>query len=454
MEDVLERKDYVKEYLRRTPGSKRLYERAAKVMPGGISHRARFIAPYPPCIQKVEGARMWDVDGNQYIDLWMGHYALILGHKSEVSREALQEAADLGTHWGTLHEHEIKFGELIREVVPCAEKMVFGVSGTESTMYAVRLARAFTQRRIILKIAGGWHGASSDLAWAIHSPFEKPESSGIIPELGNYVKPLLFNDIEASRKVIREVKEDLAAVIVEPVVGGGGMIPADNEYLQMLREETSRWGALLIFDEVITGFRLALGGAQEFYGIKPDLATLGKVCGGGTNLGIIAGRADVLSLCDPTLKREKGQGVMLGGGTFSCTPLTMVLGYRTVEYLKDHQNEIYPKINRMGQTLRDGMAEIFRKSGVVGKTLGQGSLCGVYFPYDPQTVVKNTNQLEELTDMRKWEHEFRIRMLNHGVFVMHGVGAVSFAHGEKEIQTILSAVERVAEEMRADAERA
>ncbi len=268
---------------------------------------------------------MWDVDGNEYIDLWMGHYALILGHRSKVSREALKEAADLGTHWGTLHEHEIKFGELIQEVVPCAEKMVFGVSGTEATMYAVRLARAFTGRRTILKIAGGWHGASSDLAWAIHSPFEKPESSGIIPELGNYVKPLLFNDIEASCKVIRDVKEDLAAVIVEPVVGGGGMIPADKEYLQVLREETSRWGALLIFDEVITGFRLALGGAQEFYGIKPDLATLGKVCGGGANLGIIAGRADVLALCDPTLKREKGQGVLLGGGTFSCTPLTMVI---------------------------------------------------------------------------------------------------------------------------------
>jgi len=394
---------------------------------------------------------MWDVDGNEYVDLWMGHYALILGHKSKVSSQALKEVADLGTHWGTLHEYEIRFGELIQEIVPCAEKMVFGVSGTEATMHAVRLARGFTKRRVVLKVAGGWHGASSDLAWAIHEPFEKPESSGIILELGNYMKSIIFNEIDPTRKAIQEVKDDLAAVIVEPLVGGGGMIPADKEYLQMLRQETSKSGALLIFDEVITGFRLALGGAQEFYGIKPDLATFGKVCGGGTNIGIVAGRADVFSLCDATIKREKGQNVMVGGGTFSCTPLTMVLGYRTLEYLKNHQDEIYPKINQMGQNLREGMAEVFEKNGVVGKTLGQGSLCGAYFPYDPQTVVKNTNQLEELTDMHKLEHEFRMRMLNHGVFVMHALGAVSFAHGGKDIQAILTTVERVAQEMKAKA---
>lgn len=451
MEDVMEQRDYVKEYLKRTPGSKKLYERAAKIMPGGISHRARFIAPYPPCIKKAEGARMWDVDGNEYIDLWMGHYALILGHKPKVSKEALKEVADLGTHWGTLHEHEVKLGEFIQEIVPCAEKIIFGVSGTEATMYAVRLARGFTKRRMILKVAGGWHGANSDLAWAIHKPFEKPESSGIIPELGNYIKSIIFNDIDATLKTIREVKDDLAAVIVEPVVGGGGMIPADKEYLQMLRQETNKLGALLIFDEVITGFRLALGGAQEFYGIKPDLATMGKVCGGGTNLGIVAGRADIFSLCDATIKREKGQNVMVGGGTFSCTPMTMVLGFRTVEYLKDHEHEIYPKINQMGQKVREGMAEVFKKNGIAGKTLGLGSLCGAYFPYNPQTVVKNTNQLEELTDMQKLEHEFRMRMFNHGVFVMHGVGAVSFAHSDKDLQAILVAAEGVAQEMKAKA---
>jgi len=451
METRMEEKDYVKEYLRRTPGSRKLYERAAKIMPGGMSHRARFVAPYPPCIQKADGARIWDVDGNEYIDLWMGHHALILGHRSNVSREALKEVAGLGTHWGTLHEYEVRFGELIQEIVPCAEKMIFGVSGTEATMYAVRLARGFTKRRIILKVAGGWHGGNSDLAWAIHTPFDKPESAGIIPELGNYVKPIIFNDIEATRRVIQEVKDDLATIIVEPVVGGGGMIPADKEYLQMLRDETGTLGALLIFDEVITGFRLALGGAQEFYGIKPDMATFGKVCGGGAPLGLIAGRADVLSLCDGTIKREKGEGVMVGGGTFSCTPLTMVLGYRTVEYLKDHQDAIYPKINQMGQKLREGVAEIFKKNGVAGKTLGLGSLSGVYFPYDPKTVVKNTNQLEELTDMHKWEHEFRTRMFNHGIFAMHGIGSVSFAHTDKDLQTILAAVERVAKEMKAKA---
>jgi glutamate-1-semialdehyde 2,1-aminomutase len=447
----MEEKNYVKEYMKRTPGSRKLYERAAKVMPGGISHRARFIAPYPICMKNADGNKIWDVDGNEYIDLWMGHYALILGHKSKVSKDALKEVTDLGTHWGCLHEYEVKFGELLQEVVPCAERMLFGVSGTEATMYAVRLARGFTKRWVILKVVGGWHGGNSDLAWALHPPFEKPESAGIIPELGKYTKSIILNDMQATQKVIQEVKDDLAAVIIEPVVGGGGMIPADKEYLQMLRQETSKLGALLIFDEVITGFRLALGGAQEFYGIKPDLATMGKVCGGGANLGIVAGRADVLSLCDATIKRAKGENVMVGGGTFSCSPFTMVLGYKTVEYLKDHQHEIYPKINQMGQKIREGMTEIFKKNGIAGKTLGLGSLCGAYFPRDPKTVVKNTNQLEELTDMHKLEHDFRMRMYNHGVYVMHGVGAVSFAHGEREVQAILTAVDSVAREMKAEA---
>jgi glutamate-1-semialdehyde 2,1-aminomutase len=444
----MEERDYVKEYLKRTPNSKKVYDRAAKVMPGGISHRARFIAPYPVSIQKADGPKMWDVDGNEYIDLWMGHYALILGHKPKITKEAFAEVAEMGTHWGTLHEHEVKFGELLQQVVPCAEKMIFGVSGTESTMYAVRLARGFTKKRIILKVMGGWHGANSELSWAIHKPFEKSESAGIISELGNYVKPIIYNEIESTHRAIQEVKDDLAGVIVEPVVGGGGMIPADKEFLSMLRQETAKLGALLIFDEIITGFRLALGGGQEFYGIKPDLATLGKVCGGGTNLGIVAGRADVLSLCDPTIKRAKGENVMVGGGTFSATPLTMVLGYRTVEYLKNHKNEVYPKISQLGKKLREGMADTFKKNGLSGKTMGQESLCGVYFPYDPKTIVKNTNQLEDLTDLQKLEHEFRIRMLNHGVFVMHGVGSVSFAHTEKDIQTILAAADKVAKEMK------
>jgi glutamate-1-semialdehyde 2,1-aminomutase len=398
-------------------------------------------------MNKASGSRIWDADGNEYVDLWIGHFALILGHNPPIVKEALEEVSNLGTHWGIVHEHEVKFAELIQENVPCAERLVLGVSGTEATMYAVRLARAFTKRRVVLKVAGGWHGANSELAWAIKGPYDHPESAGIIEEMGRYLKPISFNDVESTLKTIYEVKDDLAAIIVEPVVGAGGLIPADQGYLEILREETRKLGALLIFDEIITGFRLALGGAQEVYGITPDLVTLGKVVGGGTNLGVVAGRSDIFALCDPTVPRKKGEGVMVGGGTFSCSPLSMIVGYKVVEYLTKHADDVYFRINRLGQRLREGVEEKFQKHGILGKTTGTGSLCGAYFPYEADTVVKNPEEMQQLTDIHKVDHEFRIRMMNNGVFVMHGVGGVSMAHSDEDIDHVLAAAEEVAIEM-------
>ena len=235
----MEEKDYIKRYLERTPVSRKLFERAQKVMPGGVSHRMRYYPPYPIFIKGADGSRIWDVDGHEYVDLWMGHYALILGHKPMLVKGALEQVADLGPHWGILHEYQVQFAELIQQTVPCAEKIVFTVSGTEATMHAVRLARGFTKRQVILKISGGWHGANNELIWAIRKPFDKPESAGLLPEIGKYTQPIIFNDQESTLKTIGEVKDDLAAIIVEPVVGAGGMIPADKRYLDMLRQETS-----------------------------------------------------------------------------------------------------------------------------------------------------------------------------------------------------------------------
>jgi glutamate-1-semialdehyde 2,1-aminomutase len=381
----------------------------------------------------------------------MGHYALILGHKPGVVKSALEEVAEVGLHWGIVHEYQVQFAELIQQTVPCAEKIIFGVSGTEATMHAVRLARGFTKKRVILKISGGWHGANNELLRAIRKPFDKPESAGLIPEMGKYTKPVDFNEVESTLRTIREVKDDLAGVIVEPVVGSGGLIPADKGYLEMLRQETRKCGALLIFDEIITGYRLSLGGAQEVYGITPDLATLGKVCGGGANLGVIAGRADILSLCDPTIKREKGEGVVVGGGTFSCSPLSMIVGYRVVEYLKNHAKGLYPRIDHLGKKLREGTDGAFKRNGIAGRSTGVGSLCGAYFPYKPETIVRNPTEMQQLTDLEKLDHEFKVRMLNHGVFVMHGGGGVSFAHSDEDIERVIAATERVAQEMSANA---
>ncbi len=443
-----EEMDYLAQYQTRTPVSKTLSERARKVMPGGVSHRFRHISPYPFFIKEAKGSKMWDVDGNEYVDLWMGHFALILGHMPQIVKEALRDISDLGTHWGIVHEHEVKFAELLQGIVPCAERLVFGVSGTEATMYAVRLARGFTKRRVVLKVAGGWHGANSELSWAIKRPYDQPESAGVIEEMGRYLKPITFNDVESTLKTIYEVKDDLAAIIVEPVVGAGGMIPADQAYLEVLREETRKLGAILIFDEIITGFRLALGGAQEVYGITPDLATLGKVVGGGTNLGIVAGKADIFALCDPTIPRKKGENVMVGGGTFSCSPLSMIVGYRVVEYLKKNATDVYPRIDGLGQRLRQGIVDAFQKHGVRTKGTGKGSLCAIYFPHEAETVAKSPEDMQQLTDLEKLDNEYRLRMINHGVFIMHGGGAVSMAHTDEDIDRIIAASEEVAKEMR------
>ncbi len=441
-------KDYIRQYLSRTPRSKILFERAQKAMPGGVSHRYRFIPPYPFYVGKVGGSKIWDMDGNEYVDLWMGHFALILGHKASTVQEALREVIEVGTHWGIVHEHEIRFAELIQETVPCAEKVIFGVSGTEATMHALRLARGFTKKRVILKVAGGWHGANNELIWAIRSPYEKPESLGVLPEIAQYTQPIIFNDLESTLLTLHRVKEDLAAVIVEPVVGSGGMIPANPEYLEMLRQETRKWGALLIFDEIITGYRVALGGAQAVYGIKPDMVTMGKVCGGGAHLGVIAGRGDILSLCDATIKRPKGESVMVGGGTFSCSPLSMIVGSRVVEYLKNNAQEVYPRISQLGERLREGMVKAFEEKDLPAQATGMGSLCGLYFPHKRETVVRSPNQMNELTDLEKVDQEFRLRMMNHGVFVMHGGGAVSFAHTEEDIARVIKATAEVAQEMK------
>jgi glutamate-1-semialdehyde 2,1-aminomutase len=441
--------DHIALYLERTRRSRQLYERATKVMPGGVSHRYRFIAPHPFFVKEAQGSHIWDVDGNQYVDLWMGHFALILGHRSRVAQEAFEEASRLGTHWGIVHEYQVRFAELIQEIVPCAERIVFGVSGTEVTMYAVRLARGFTRRNTILKMEGGWHGANSELLWAVKPPYQTPESAGLVPGLERYLRAVPFNDLEGTLRVIQEVGDDLAGIIVEPLVGAGGFLAAQREYLEMLREETLRRGALLIFDEIITGFRLSLQGAQGTYGIVPDLATLGKVVGGGTNLGVIAGRADVMALCDPTIPRAKGEAVVLGGGTFSCSPLSMIVGYRVVEYLKQKGDALYPAIAEKGQRIRAGMVEALGQNNILARSTGMGSLCGLYFPKDASTVARNPGEIQRFTDVELLDQEFRIRMMNHGVFVMHGGGAVSAAHTEEDVERILGATREVAREIAA-----
>ena len=435
------------DYRKKTPLSESLFKRAKEVMPGGISHNVHYFPPYPFFLKGAKGSKIWDVDGNEYVDLWMGHYTHILGHHSEIIVEAIERQLKEGIHWGIVFEKQVEWAELIRELIPCAEMVRFCCSGTESTMYVVRLARAFTGKKTILKIAGGWHGANSDLTFAIKMPYEITESLGLWPELQQYTKVIPFNDISGSLEIIHQNKNDLAGIILEPVVGEGGFVPATEEYLKMLRSETERLGALLIFDEVISGFRVSLGGAQKRFGIIPDLTTLGKIMGGGLPVGAVVGKREILEKTSPERKVNKGEGIMIGGGTFSSHPLTVAAGLAMLQYLKDYEDEVYPLLDTRGKKVREGVHKSLHREGINAIVTGIGSLFQTHFPLREKVILNSPHSIHQFTDTEKRESEFRIRMLTKGVHMMHGGGALSMAHSDEDIEKIIEATREVAQEM-------
>jgi glutamate-1-semialdehyde 2,1-aminomutase len=434
-------------YRQKTALSENLFKRAKEVMPGGISHNIHYFPPYPFFIKKTKGSKFWDVDGNEYVDLWMGNYTHILGHRPSVVVQAIKKQLREGIHWGLVFEKQVEWAELIRALVPSAEMVRFCCSGTEATMYAVRLTRAFTGKRTILKIAGGWHGANPDLSKSIKAPYEREESLGLLPELELYTKVIFFNDLSQSIEVIQQNRGDLAGIILEPVILEGGFTPATKEYLQMVRSETKRLGALLIFDEVISCFRVALGGAQERFNISPDLTTLGKIVGGGLPVGALVGKREILEKTSPERRGNKWERVLIGGGTFSAHPLTATAGLAMLKYLRDHAMEVYPTLEARGKKLREGLREAFHREGMNVIVTGIGSLFQPHFPLQQGVTLDSPHAIYRFTDIEKREIEFRIRMLTKGVHVMHGGGALSIAHSDQDISKIIDAAREAAREM-------
>jgi glutamate-1-semialdehyde 2,1-aminomutase len=434
-------------YRLKTPLSENLFKRAREVMPGGISHNIHFFPPYPFFIKKAKGSKIWDVDGNEYVDLWMGNYTHILGHRPRIVVQAIEKHLKEGIHWGIVYKKQIEWAELIQELVPSAEMVRFCCSGTEATMYAVRLARGFTGKKTILKIAGGWHGANPDLSHGIKIPYEREESLGLLPELQQYTKLIPFNDLSGSLEIIHQNQKDLAGIILEPIIGEGGFTSATKEYLQMLRSETKKLGALLIFDEVISCFRVALGGAQKRFNITPDLTTLGKIIGGGLPVGALVGKREILEKTSPEKKSEKWERILIGGGTFSSHPLTAVAGLAMLHYLKDHREEIYPLLESKGEKVRKGIQKALDQEGLNAVVTGVGSLFQTHFPSERGVTLNSPHSIHRFTDVEKREIEFRIRMLTKGIHVMHGGGSLSIAHSDEDIEKIVKATRKVGKEM-------
>ncbi|NBF41897.1 MAG: aminotransferase class III-fold pyridoxal phosphate-dependent enzyme [Spirochaetes bacterium] len=442
-------------YVSKHPSSREHYEWASGVLLGGGSHNLRLFPPFPFYLADARGATITDIDGNTYVDFWQGHFANVLGHNPQVVLDIMRKEfdADRGLISGFPTRQQAELAELIRARVD-AERVRFTTSGALATMNAILLARAYTGRRIVVKIAGGWHGGQPFALKGIHTYEDglgAMESAGL-PECSNAdVVVTRFNDIEDLERVFEMHGSEIACFITEPMVGSGGLIFADPAYLRRAQELTKEHGALLILDEVITGFRLHAGPLQALYRIKPDLTVFGKAIGGGMPVAAVAGREDVMSLAAPGAPHD--QAVKFDGGTFSAHPAAMTAGVVFLRYLIEHEDEVYPYIGRLGRMAREGIEERLQAYGINARCGGDAdpvsensSLVAVHVLTDGTASVSSPDQVYDpaRSDMELRDEIFRLAMLKEGFHVVHGYGGISFAHTEEQIQESLDAFERIA----------
>jgi glutamate-1-semialdehyde 2,1-aminomutase len=445
-------------YVSKHPSSREHYEGARSVLLGGGSHNIRLFRPFPFYTADARGATVTDVDGNTYVDFWQGHFANILGHNPRVVLDALRSEIDedRGLITGFPTRQQAELAELIRSRVE-ADRIRFTTSGALATMNAILLARAATGRRVVIKIAGGWHGGHPLAMKGIHTyddGLRVVESAGLPACADTDVVVTRFNDIEDLERVFNEYGSEAACFITEPMVGAGGLIFADPTYLRRARELTREHGALLIFDEVITGFRLHAGPLQALYRITPDLTVFGKAIGGGMPVAAVAGTEEVMSLAAPGV--EHGRAVKFDGGTFSAHPAAMAAGIVFLRFLIEHEDEIYPYVGGLGRMARAGIEERLAAFGINARCGGDASpvtddssLIAVHVLTDGSESVRTPDQVYDpsRSDMVLRDEIFKLAMLKEGFHVVHGYGGISFAHTEAQIQGSLDAFERIAKRL-------
>ena len=428
-------KNSVKTYKEKTRKSFRLFEESKKYHVNGVHHNIRFFEPYPFVTKSAGGKFLTDVDSNKYVDYWMGHWILILGHTAKnIEKTAIQQIKNGWMH-GTVNKNAISLSEKISKVVPVAEKIRYVTAGTEATMYAVRLARAVTGRKIIAKIDGGWHGYTTDLLKTVNWPFNESESEGLTDE--KHIISLPFNDLEKSLSMLQAVKDDLAGVVIEPVLGGGGAIPATKDYLKGIDEFTKKNNSLFMLDEIVTGFRFRYGCLYETMNLKPDIVTLGKIVGGGFPIGVICGREEIMQHAN-TSTHSKINRTYIGGGTFSANPLSMIAGYSNLQTIKKKGKSLYTKINGFGNDTRKMLSKIFKDDVII---TGKGSLFMTHFLQDGITSITNATDASKCDTDKLHEYHFEM-IAKDGIFFLPGkLGAISDAHTSSDVKSMKKASE-------------
>lgn len=435
-------------YLARTPASAAAYERARAVFPGGVTHDSRYMLPHPLSVARAAGARKWDIDGNEYVDYVGGHGALILGHAHPEMAARVAEQVARGTHYGANHDLELRWGELVQAMVPCAELVRFTSSGTEATLIALRLARAATGRPRILRLRGHFHGWHDHVAFGVTDHFDGSPTPGVLPGLAEGVVLADPNDIPGLVAALDAHEGEIAAAILEPTGSSYGQVPLSRDFVAAMRAETARRGILLIFDEVVTGFRSARGGAQEALGITPDMATLAKILAGGLPGGAVVGRRDVLELLDPVRAAARGVEKIGHQGTYNANPLSAAAGIATLEILRD--TDALARTHAYAAALREGATEVLAEEGLPWAAYGQGTGLHIFInprglAVDPRTFDPLGLGYSELKLPRgdRTASKLRLAMRLHGVDLTPWPGGpASAAHGAAELEQTLDALRR------------
>lgn len=440
---------FYEDYVSRTPTSGKEAERAQAVIPGGVGSAIQFWAPYPLYVKDSQGAYLWDVDGNKYIDYCMCYAAMVAGHADPTIGKAIKEQADKGILYGMPGPKAAELVEEIQKRYPVIDMLRFTQSGVEATMYAVRLARAATKKMGILKVEGAYHGANDMLLVSTGVPSTVPagpdwmpssivESTGIPEGTWKHTYVVQFNHLESLEYQLKKHEGEIACFILEPCMTNGGVIPPDPGYLEEVRKLTRKYNVLLIFDEVKVGARISYGGACELYGIEPDLVCLAKAIGGGAPLGAFGGRKDLMEHITPL-------GPAVHFGTYNANPLSISAGLACLKNVLT--KEKYDEMNKLGDKYAAGLKDIIKRQGLPACVTHEGPLGGIQFVPDIPHTYRQANK----SNKAMWS-EYWYGMLSKGVIPMGSAWfeeySISAAHTEKDIDDTLTITEDVLKEIK------
>jgi glutamate-1-semialdehyde 2,1-aminomutase len=462
-EKSMEKRDHTKllaeladAYTRHSPRSAALNEEAKKHLVDGGSHALRLIEPFPPRIVAAKGAWVQDEDGHGILDFWQGHLGNILGHNPEIVTSALSQALEqgFGLQTGFTDRLQVEVAEIVCQQTG-SERVRFTTSGALSTMYACLLARAYTGRDLVMKVGGGWHGAQP---WGLKgvgyhanndNGYQHVESAGLPAALTDDVVITRYNDPEMLHDHFEAFGDRLACFMVEPFIGAGGLMPATHAYLTAARELTEKHGTVLIFDEVISGFRFRPGNLGALYGVQPDLSTFGKIIGGGMPVAAVAGRAEIMRL----VGREGGSKVKFSGGTYSAHPASLLAAKTMLTYLVENKDAVYPRLARLGELARETLEAAFIDEGIFARCTGYGndvvpgtSMAILHFPYDESASLDSPESVFDpsVCDVTLSHKVVELALLLEDVHFLEGHGAVTTAHTEVDMEFLSDACRRVA----------